>query len=598
MANNKPCAGTSLATDNTELTCNEFYSTECVIHPDALVELSLPENSQLNSIITAILSAITNLNNIISQNQQDRGVDIQKDGVVVKSEALKINFLDNILAAIDLGDTDKVNVQIDMPSYALSLGIDNVLNILEDSNVISSVDLSTLLDNTNLSRIVSGAVIGNDMVFTRDDDTTLTVDVSGLLGGSSDYINNVELNSKDLVFTGTGSAFNSTVDLSSFALVTDIVDSSDEISLSTTINNINNLQSILENHESRITGLASGGSDGVVSDVTLTGNNLNFTGTGGGFNGSVDLSSIGGGSVNELVTSTSDGDVILQNGFNQRILRGTQAGAFTDNIQTSFFQFGNNQAIFSGNQGTISPRIGFSVQDGIVVGNQLFNTLPPPTAMLDVLGDIRSSILAGSGDRAIGVDSEGVIKILEGVGGSDNQELTLTGSILQIEDGNSVDLSAITSTISNYEVIDELGALGFRGHETFEVIHDPNFTPLNNPILTPVSDSSSGVADIVLQIEGNGTQANPQFRIVVDEYDTIVTYQVILYTRFISGNGRVASLAGVVTPIDISLSGSEWTQTTFEFQYDGVYGSGTVFTLQGYQENSNFQAVVSIKEKK
>ncbi len=41
--------------------------------------------------------------------------------------------------------------------------------------------------------------------------------------------------------------------------------------------------------------LPSGGADGVVSNIALSGTDLNVTGSGGGFNGSVDLSSLGGG---------------------------------------------------------------------------------------------------------------------------------------------------------------------------------------------------------------------------------------------------------------------------------------------------------------
>lgn len=51
------------------------------------------------------------------------------------------------------------------------------------------------------------------------------------------------------------------------------------------------------------TGSGGGGGDGNISNVTLTGTNLVFTGSGGGFNGSVNLSSLIGGDVTGVTAS-------------------------------------------------------------------------------------------------------------------------------------------------------------------------------------------------------------------------------------------------------------------------------------------------------
>lgn len=57
-----------------------------------------------------------------------------------------------------------------------------VLNLVLDSGAIIPIDVSSLLDDTNLSRTVSGAVDGSGQaVFTRDDNTTFTVDMSSFL---------------------------------------------------------------------------------------------------------------------------------------------------------------------------------------------------------------------------------------------------------------------------------------------------------------------------------------------------------------------------------------------------------------------------------
>lgn len=140
---NKPCNSTSLATDDSPLTCYEFTSTECIIHPNALIELSLPENTDLKTIITAILNSIINLNNLIGEDTEDNGIEVQKDGVIVLNEAQKLNFLGNIQAAIDAGDPEKVNVMVDMPSYSITFDGTNI-NLLEDGTLISTQDLSSL----------------------------------------------------------------------------------------------------------------------------------------------------------------------------------------------------------------------------------------------------------------------------------------------------------------------------------------------------------------------------------------------------------------------------------------------------------------------
>lgn len=57
--------------------------------------------------------------------------------------------------------------------------------------------------------------------------------------------------------------------------------------------------------------VVGGGADGVVTNVQLVGSNLNFTGTGGGFNGSVDLSALGGGADGVVTAASLSGANIL-----------------------------------------------------------------------------------------------------------------------------------------------------------------------------------------------------------------------------------------------------------------------------------------------
>ena len=84
----------------------------------------------------------------------------------------------------------KHNIIIDNSNLQL---VGNILTYTSLGGTIIPIDLSQFLDNTNLSRIISGAVVGTDIVLTRNDATTLTIDIS-TLGGSTgnpavNYIN-------------------------------------------------------------------------------------------------------------------------------------------------------------------------------------------------------------------------------------------------------------------------------------------------------------------------------------------------------------------------------------------------------------------------
>lgn len=75
---------------------------------------------------------------------------------------------------------------------------DNTFELLKDGVSVSTIDLSDYLDDTNLPRIVSGAVSGADLIFTRDDATTFTIsDVIVTGAGSGDMVQSVYT---DLIF--------------------------------------------------------------------------------------------------------------------------------------------------------------------------------------------------------------------------------------------------------------------------------------------------------------------------------------------------------------------------------------------------------------
>ncbi|WP_417871789.1 hypothetical protein [Winogradskyella sp.] len=76
----------------------------------------------------------------------------------------------------------KMATEQQVPEYTLSSSSEtNTVDLLKDGVSVSQIDLSPYLDDTNLARLVSGTVDVNGIAtFTRDDDSTFTVDLSNL----------------------------------------------------------------------------------------------------------------------------------------------------------------------------------------------------------------------------------------------------------------------------------------------------------------------------------------------------------------------------------------------------------------------------------
>ncbi|MDE1205412.1 hypothetical protein [Tenacibaculum larymnensis] len=81
----------------------------------------------------------------------------------------------------ELGEVSVASEQ-QVPEYTLSpISGTNTVDLLKDGISVSQIDLTPYLDNTNLARLVSGTVDANGLAtFTRDDNSTFTVDLSNL----------------------------------------------------------------------------------------------------------------------------------------------------------------------------------------------------------------------------------------------------------------------------------------------------------------------------------------------------------------------------------------------------------------------------------
>ena len=93
----------------------------------------------------------------------------------------------------------------------------NILSYRDETGSVTELDLSLYLDDTNLARLTSGTLDSNTGIatFSRDDDSTFTVDFSALFDDVDNYVDSVAFSTTNGVLTigRTGSLANLTVDL-------------------------------------------------------------------------------------------------------------------------------------------------------------------------------------------------------------------------------------------------------------------------------------------------------------------------------------------------------------------------------------------------
>ncbi|WP_299119589.1 hypothetical protein [uncultured Tenacibaculum sp.] len=93
-----------------------------------------------------------------------------------------------------IDETGEVNIAEEerTPEYTLSDIVNNKLSLLKDGITVKEIDLTPYVDDTNLARLVSGTVDNNGVAtFTRDDNSTFTVDLSNLKGSGAVDVSNL-----------------------------------------------------------------------------------------------------------------------------------------------------------------------------------------------------------------------------------------------------------------------------------------------------------------------------------------------------------------------------------------------------------------------
>ena len=126
----------------------------------------------------------------------------------------------------------------------------NVLTYTDEAGAATQINLSNYLDDTNLARLVSGSLNGSTGIatFTRDDNSTFTVDFSPLLDDTdtNDYVDSVAFSGGTLTLGRTGSLADLTVSLDGRYIQTE----TDPVFSASTAANIANGTGFLKNNGS------------------------------------------------------------------------------------------------------------------------------------------------------------------------------------------------------------------------------------------------------------------------------------------------------------------------------------------------------------
>jgi len=360
--------------------------------------------AEVDGSITNELQDLTLTSNNLSLTDSAINIDLSPYLDNTDTQLTNEQVQDIIGAAITSLDSPPLGVTYNDPTNKIELSLDT--------------DLS-LYDNTTTGFITSGDIpTNNDNDATNEfQDLTLSA-------------NNLSL---------TDSAVN--IDLSAYLDNTDDQNAT-EVNLSPSIDTETTVQAILEKHETRIDNLVSGGgADGVVSNVALSANSLNFTGANGGFNGSIDLSQY----VNDGFEANTDNQTLSIATNNLSISGGNSVdlSPYLDDTDTNLTQ--EEVEDFVG--GVISAGSNVTVNYDDVGNNLTISATGDGTGTDDqnliLTGDVLS-IENGTGSVDLSTYSDGF------EANTDNQTLSLVGSDLSISGGNTVTIPSGADNLGNH----------------------------------------------------------------------------------------------------------------------------------------------------
>ena len=204
----------------------------------------------------------------------------------------------------------------------------------------------------------------------------------------------------------------------------------------------------------------AGAADGVVSNVALAGTDLNFTGSEGGFNGTVDLSSLGGGADNlgnHIATQKLDmNNFGIDMNIGGSIFIGDNSGLVDDGTDNQNVGIGintlkqNTSGFGNIGIGIETLRANISGSQNVALGNYtLYNSTGNSNIGIGISALYNNTI--GSSNVAIGVDAmrqhtDGFSNVVIGTNAGDNDSADLRTNDYGILIGAQSDFSTNTSS--------------------------------------------------------------------------------------------------------------------------------------------------------
>ena len=169
-------------------------STDCIVYTgDYLPCSGIPKGTILTQTIQMLDAFVCNkfdtVVDYLSLTNVGAGAQVYKgiSGIGTKEIRTITSSDSSVTVTQNADEIDITTTHTALKDYDITLST-NTLTLLEDSVPKTNIDLSPYIDDTNLPRLVSGAVVGTDLILTRDDATTFTTDVTSLTGGGSSIV--------------------------------------------------------------------------------------------------------------------------------------------------------------------------------------------------------------------------------------------------------------------------------------------------------------------------------------------------------------------------------------------------------------------------
>ncbi|SFR31625.1 hypothetical protein SAMN04490243_0298, partial [Robiginitalea myxolifaciens] len=391
----------------------------------AIDEVAAGSTDDQNLTLSGNTLSIEDGNNVDLSGYLDNTDDQNLTGATLNgSNVLQIDIENGSSTSVDLSsladNTDDQNLTLS----------GNTLSI-EDGN---NVDLSGYLDNTDNQNISGSGLSGTTLTIGIENGTDETVDLSSLVG------------------TDDQTAAEVTYDNSTSGLTaSDVQAAIDEVAAGSTddqnLTLSGNTLSIEDGNNVDLSGYLDNTDDQNISGSGLSGTTLTI-GIENGTNETVDLSSLVGTDDQNLTGATLNGSNVLQIDIENGSSTSVDLSSLADNTDDQNLTLsGNTLSIEDGNNVDLSGYLDNTDDQNLTLsGNTLSIEDGNNVDLSGYLDNTDDQNISGSGlsgtTLTIGIENGTNETVdLSSLVGTDDQNLTLSGNTLSIEDGNNVDLS-------------------------------------------------------------------------------------------------------------------------------------------------------------